>query len=213
MSFKSGCSDENVKVRSTPQPGGFADAVGATYSQFVLPEKVALKGAGYEDAGEAAVRWWMELLQPTTATVVASYAHPDWGKYAAITRNQYGKGEVTYVGFMPGDALIAKILREAADRAHVTRPGGRFEFPVIVRSGVNGRNRPVHYLLNYSPDSRTVSNPFGGGTELLAGVPVAQGGRVELGPWGVAILEEAASLRAEGRQGIDTRGAPRGNIR
>jgi hypothetical protein len=48
-----------VKVRSTSQPGGFADAVGATYSQFAILEKVAVKG---ED-----VRWWMELLEPSTA--------------------------------------------------------------------------------------------------------------------------------------------------
>jgi len=33
----------------------------------------------------------MELLTPTTATVVARYHHPVWGKYAAIVRNSYGK--------------------------------------------------------------------------------------------------------------------------
>ena len=52
----------------------------------------------------------MELLQPTTASVLANYDHPVWGTYAAVTRNRYGKGEVTYVGFMPSDALIEKIL-------------------------------------------------------------------------------------------------------
>jgi beta-galactosidase len=195
LSFKSGFSDENVKVRSTSQPGGFAEAAGVTYSQFVLPEKVALRGAGFENTGPSDVRWWMELLQPTTATVVARYDHPVWGTYAAITRNQYGKGEVTYVGFMPSEALIGKILTEAADRALVTRVGGSLQYPVVVRSGVNGRGRALHYLLNYSGDARTVPNPFGAGTELLSDRPVAQGGRVDLGPWGVAIIAETPAGR------------------
>jgi beta-galactosidase len=185
MTFKSGFSDENVKVRSTSQPGGFADAVGATYSQFVIPENVSVvKG---ED-----VRWWMELLQPTTASVIAHYDHPVWGKYAAITRNQYGKGEVTYIGFMPSDSMIGKILSDAASRAKVTGQGG-LQFPIIARSGLNGRGRPLHYLLNYSAESRTLAYPFGTGTELLLGKPVPAGSRMELEPWGVAIVADGAA--------------------
>jgi beta-galactosidase len=52
----------------------------------------------------------MELLTPTTATTLAQYHHPVWGKFAAITRNTYGKGEITYTGFMPSDALAEKIM-------------------------------------------------------------------------------------------------------
>jgi beta-galactosidase len=193
LTFKSGFSDKNLKVRSTSQPGGFADAVGATYSQFVIPEKVSLKGEGFESGKTEDVRWWMELLQPTSATVLASYDHPVWGQYASITRNSYGKGEVTYVGFMPSDAVIGKILTQAADRAHVSRPGADLQFPLIVRSGVNGRNRPLHYLLNYSAASRALVFPFDSGTDLLSGEPVAKGGRIELGPWGVAIVEESSA--------------------
>ncbi len=181
LTFKSGFSDENVKVRSTSQPGGFADAVGATYSQFVIPEKVSLMG---EDA-----RWWMELLQPTTATVIAGYEHPVWGRYAAVTRNQYGKGEVTYIGFMPSDAVIGKLLAGAVERAGVTRLD--VHYPLIVRSGVNGRGRTIHYLLNYSAASQGLAYPFTAGSDLLSGKPVAKGARIELEPWGVAIVEDA----------------------
>ena len=38
----------------------------------------------------------MELIMPTTATVLAYYNHPQRGKYAAITQNAYGKGIATY---------------------------------------------------------------------------------------------------------------------
>ncbi len=191
LTFKSGFSDENVKVRSTSQPGGFADAVGATYSQFVIPEKVSIKGDGFEAGRTTDVRWWMELLQPTTATVVATYDHPVWGKYAAITRNKYGAGEVTYVGFMPGDALLDTILMQAVDRSKVTHLGSAFHFPLIVRGGVNARHKAVHYLLNYSAGSKAVAYPFGAGIELLSGKAISENTSVELGPWGVTIVEDS----------------------
>ena len=107
--FKSGFSDENVKVRYTTQPGLIAESAGVQYNQFALPEGVSLEDDPYH-VGPAnnSARWWMELLTPTTATTVAQYHHPVWGKYAAIVRNNYGKGEVTYVGFMPTDALVRK---------------------------------------------------------------------------------------------------------
>jgi beta-galactosidase len=190
LSFKSGFSDENVKVRSTSQPGGFADAVGATYSQFVIPEKVSIKGLGSDAGRTDDVRWWMELLQPTTATVIASYNHAVWGEYASITRNRYGKGEVTYVGFMPSDDLIGTILAQAVERAKVTHLGNPYHFPLIVRSGVNGRHKAVHYLLNFSAGSSSVVYPFGVGTELLSGKSMSKGRPIELGAWGVAIVEE-----------------------
>ena len=53
------------------------------------------------------------MLKPTTAEVVARYQHPSWPADAAMTRNHWGKGEVSYVGFMPSDALAEKIMEES----------------------------------------------------------------------------------------------------
>ncbi|HEX8348483.1 MAG TPA: alpha-amylase family protein, partial [Hymenobacter sp.] len=65
--YKSGFSDENVKVRSTRQPGIITEACGVSYSQFTLPEKVTLKGDPYQvGSANNQVSTWMELLTPTT---------------------------------------------------------------------------------------------------------------------------------------------------
>ena len=40
----------------------------------------------------------MELLKPEGAEVLAEYEHYNWKGYAAITRNQYGKGMAYYLG-------------------------------------------------------------------------------------------------------------------
>lgn len=191
--FKSGFSDESVKVRSTTQPGMIAEAAGVQYNQVAIPEGVTIESDAYhvDGAGDAA-RWWMELLTPTTGTVVARYHHPVWGKYAAIVRNDYGKGEVTYVGFMPSDAMIEKILEESVKRAGLWGAQQAVHFPTIVRSGTLSDGHAVHYVLNYSVAPASVGYAFAAGKNLLTGEAVAQNGTVALPAWGVAVIEEGA---------------------
>ena len=194
--FKSGYSDENVKVRSTTQPGLIAEAAGVRYNQFTLPENVSLEGDPFHvGADNNTARWWMEFLEPTTATVVARYHHPVWGKYAAVTRNTYGKGEVTYVGFMPSDALTEKIMEDTVKRAGLWGPQQALHCPLIMRSGTLNNGHPVHYVLNYTAAPADAPYGFAAGKDLLSGTPVAQNGTVHLPAWGVAIVEEAGSSR------------------
>jgi beta-galactosidase len=189
--FKSGFSDENVKVRSTTQPGMIAEAAGVQYNQFTIPEGVTLESEAYHvGAGENAARWWMELLTPTTGTVLARYHHPVWGKYAAIVRNNYGKGEVTYVGFMPSDAMIEKILEDSVKRANLWGPQQALHFPTIMRSGMLADGHAVHYVMNYSAAPASVTYAFPSGKNLLSGEEVSQNGTITLPAWGVAVIEE-----------------------
>ena len=189
--FKSGFSDENVRVRYAQQPGGIAVAAGVTYEQFVLPKGVSLEGDPYKVGATAnEAKWWMELLTPTTAKVLAMYHHPVWGKYAAVTRNDFGKGDVEYVGFMPSEALTGKIMEEAVKHAGVWGVQQQNQFPAVVRSGMLANGHAVHYLLNFTAAPVSLPYGFAGGTELLSGKKVDGGGKVELGAWGVGIVEE-----------------------
>jgi beta-galactosidase len=192
--FKSGFSDENVKVRSTTQPGILTESAGVTYNQFTLPDNASLEGDPYgvgEQDNQA--RWWMELLTPTSATVVARYHHPSWGHYAAITRNQYGSGEVTYLGFMPSDALAEKLMIEAVSRAELASPAQEAHFPTIVRSGILRDGHLVHYFFNYSANSTVAPYGFSSGTNLLTASPIESKSTLALAPWSFAIVEENAA--------------------
>ncbi|WP_308366297.1 MULTISPECIES: beta-galactosidase [unclassified Microbulbifer] len=194
--FKSGFSNENVKVRPVIQPGLIAEAAGVQYQQFAIPDQVTLDGDPYnagEDANE--VRWWMELLTPTSAEVIARYRHKGWGDYAAITRNKWGKGEVTYLGFMPTEALIDKIMQDSVTRAGLWGAHQSLKFPTVVRSGELANGHRVHYIFNYSADEARVNYAFGDGSELLSNKAVEKGESLELGPWGVAIVEEHGSVQ------------------
>ncbi|MVN78154.1 beta-galactosidase [Hymenobacter sp. HMF4947] len=189
--FKSGFSDENVKVRATRQPGIIAEACGVTYSQFTLPVGVALKGDPYQvGTAHNQVMTWMELLTPTTAQVLASYDHPVWGKYAAITQNHYGKGLATYIGCGTSAAVTEKIVADAVQKAGLWGPDQQAYFPLITRSGVNQQQKKVHYYFNYSAAPRTLPYPYGPGQELLTSTAVAKNQPLQLAPWGVQIVVE-----------------------
>lgn len=185
--FKSGFTNEDSKVRYATQPGAIAQAAGVKYQLFTEPKGVKigpdLFGLGEKDL-EA--RWWMEFLTPTTAKVIARFEHHSWPNYAAITRNTYGKGEVTYIGFMPSDALIEGVLTDTAKRAGVAWPDAA-RFPLIVRSGTLTNGSRVRYLLNYSPEKQNIPRELANGTDLLTGRQAA----ATIDPWGVAIVESS----------------------
>lgn len=188
--FKSGFSDENTKVRYATQPGAIAEAAGVGYQLFATPDGVSLDGDPFGvGAADNKVRWWMEMLTPTTATVVARYSHPSWPAAAAMTRNVWGKGEVSYIGFMPTNAMIDKIMASEVKRAGVqsSLPGVRF--PVIVKGGMLKNGHQVHYLFNYSATLQQVSLRRSG-FELLKFRKISSGQMIQLAPWDVAIVED-----------------------
>ena len=110
----------------------------------------------------------MELIVPTTAKVLAWYDHPAWGKYAAVTRNTYGKGVATYIGFGTNAALTDKILAEAVKNAGLWGKDQDIRFPLIVKSGINQQNKAVHYYFNYSGQAQILVYPYASGKSLLS---------------------------------------------
>ncbi|MEN9909227.1 MAG: hypothetical protein RLZZ540_2376 [Bacteroidota bacterium] len=190
--FKSGFSDENVTVRNTIQPGIINEAAGVSYSQFVIPENVSLKGDPFQlgkDKNE--IKYWMELLTPTTAKVLAKYDHPQWNNYAAVTQNNYGKGTVTYIGFMPGDNLMEKILEGSLKEAGLWKEDQKLHFPLITKSGINNQGKTIRYFFNYSAQAKIFTYTQGkNGTDLLSSEKVVKNSEINLAPWGMLIIEE-----------------------
>ncbi len=91
VTFKSGFANEYVTVNHEDQPHILSQCLGVTYNQFTNPKNVYLKDLAIDigrtlDKEITKVSYWMELLKPTTAKVIAAYDHKNWGKYAAITK-------------------------------------------------------------------------------------------------------------------------------
>jgi beta-galactosidase len=150
----------DYKLIVVPSLYAASDAAGVRYHQFTNPVDVTLAGDPFKVGGaDNKARWWMEFLEPTTAQVIARFLHPSWPGYAAVTRNAYGSGEVGYVGFMPLDAVIDKIVEDQVKRAGIALQDGH----------------RVRYVLNYSAKSQRLGFGAAGGTELLSGRKVARG--------------------------------------
>ena len=189
--FKSGFSDQNVKVRSCRQPGIISEACGIYYSEFTIPQHVSLKGDPYQVGSlNNEVKTWMELITPTTAKVLAYYDHPAWGKYAAITRNNYGKGSALYIGCMMSNQVIEKILAGELKNAGLWGEAQKLYFPLITKAGINESGKTVRYIFNYSSKPVNVNYSFGNGHELLSGKVISKNSELPVEPWGLRIIEE-----------------------
>lgn len=190
-SFKSGFADEAVKVRAAQQPGIIHEACGITYSMFVSPNNVSLKGElVLEGTENSRVEAWMELITPTTAEVLAYYDHSHWGEYAAITRNKFGRGTATYIGCLPRADIVRRVLSGALQDAGLWGVNQELSFPIIVKSGLNTNGEQIRYYFNYTNEPAAFNYTHQAGTELLTGSSIASGQHLELAPWGFLIIKE-----------------------
>jgi beta-galactosidase len=189
--FKCGFSNENVKVRTVKQPGIISEACGIEYSQFTLPVNVSLKDDPFKVGKENnTVKTWMELITPTTAKVLAYYDHPVWGKYAAITQNNYGKGIATYMACMASDSINARLIENVVRTAGLWTTDQEIKFPIIIKSGINQQGKIIHYYFNYSSKPLSFTYHHKRAVELLTGNAVVNNNVLELSAWGFKIIEE-----------------------
>jgi beta-galactosidase len=130
---------------------------------------------------------WAEMILPEGARPLAFYDHPFFGRYPAITHNIFGKGSVTYEGTVLTDALqgkvVADVLRQAGILVDAALPP-----PVRLREAVARDGKPLRFYLNFSGQTQSFAHAHGAGTELLSGRGVADGERLTLGPWDLAVV-------------------------
>jgi beta-galactosidase len=191
MTFKSGFANENAAVRWTMAPGPLREALGFHYQEFSnLAQPLALKGDPFQAGAENKVQHWAEFLELDTAKALAWYDHSFFGRWPAITSNQFGAGKVVYEGTYLSDKLQKAVLQSSLQELGLTGPEQQLPDSVKTRSGTNGFKRAVHYYFNYAGSEVSFSYPRKPGTELLKGQRVAAGAKLTLAPWDVAIVEE-----------------------
>jgi beta-galactosidase len=191
MSLKSGFTNEFDTVRWVMAPGPLRQAAGFRYQEFSnLKKPLALKGDPLKVGADNQVSDWAEMLILEGAKPLAYYDHPFFGKYPAITENQFGKGTLTYEGTVLSDELQEKVLLSVLAEAQLTGPDQQLPAPVRVKHGTNRNGKTIHYLMNYSSDPQTFTYPYGAGEDLLTQRAVARSEKLTLKPWDLAIVEE-----------------------
>ena len=199
--FRSGFTDENVKVRTETQPAIISTAVGAEYELFVDPNRnagimnepedpVTISGVnGLSALKNAPSHDWMELLTPTTGKTLATYQHPYWGKYAAITENNFGHGSVFYIGTFLDEKAMTTIYRYVLKQVGLWSNRQMQHFPIINKQlFVKQEDMNLDFYFNYSNESQTVTFCSNNGQSLIDDKTVAQGDSFVLKPWDLQVF-------------------------
>ena len=191
MTFKSGVCDENATVRWTPAPGPLREACGFSYQEFTnLRQALRLKGDPFKAGGGNSVSVWAEYIKPETCRPLAFYDHPVFGAYPAVTRNEFGKGVLTYEGTYLSDALQEKVVAAALAEAGIAPDDGPLPAGVKAKHGVLVDGAVVHAYLNFSGAKKEFVYGRSAGRDLLTGKAVGPLERVALGPWDLALIRE-----------------------
>jgi len=127
---------------------------------------------------------------PEHAKALAYYDHPFFGKWPAITENQFGSGTLLYEGTYLSDALQKAILKHALEAAGLTDQNQQLPVSVHLTHGVNRMGKRIHYFFNYSGAEARPLYSYEGGTNLLDGKTLGKNGVLTIGPWDLAIIEE-----------------------
>jgi beta-galactosidase len=191
MTFKSGFANENSAVRWVRAPGPLREAAGFSYQEFSnLAQPLTLKDDPFHAGAENKVSHWAEFLMPEHARALAYYDHPFFGKWPAITENEFGAGTLLYEGTYVSNTLQTAVLRSTLEKIGLTGSDQQLPASVHVQHGVNRLGKRLHYYFNYSGAEVKLTYAYTSGTNLLDGKPVAKSGELTLAPWDLAIIEE-----------------------
>jgi beta-galactosidase len=191
MTFKSGFCDENSTVRWTTAPGPLRRACGFSYQEFSnLKESLKIKGDPF-GAGEGnRVSVWAEYIKPETCRALGLYDHPVLGAYPAVTRNDFGKGTLTYEGTFLSDPLQEKVVAGCLTAAGIPLADAALPAGLKSKHGVLADGAAVHAYFNFSPKKQDFVYSRGDGRDILTGAPVPRSGRMALKPWDCVIVRE-----------------------
>lgn len=189
--FKTAFADPVLKIYADDQPHGLTDVFGMTYDQFTNPVNVGLKDCIFRSSTEAVndtVRYWMELLTPIAAKTLATYDHPHWGSYAAVTENPYGAGTAVYLGCYFDQALLKELLTYIVTSAGITLPAE--QYPVVIKRGINDYNKQVTYYFNYADEPAAATWNGKDALLLMQEQTIRNGDVLTIEGWNFLILEE-----------------------
>ena len=191
--FKTGFTNEHVKVNCDRQPAGLSECMGVGYDRFTAPKNVGLSGETFglsKDALQA--QDFMELVEPAGAKVLASYDHYMWKEYAAVTENSWGTGHCYYIACKTSSEYIKKLTGRILKETGLWSWKQEIAFPVIIKEGVNQEGNTIRYLFNYSGKEQSVKLPKEApkaSRMLKEEGAIQKKERLTLAPWGFVVEE------------------------
>jgi beta-galactosidase len=146
--------DENNVVTNQMLPGPLAELAGIAIHDFD-PQTNQEQAVVGRDGVKRPARVWFDILTPTTAQPLLTYANGYYAGKAAMTANKFGKGRVYYVGTELGtEAWLEGAKREARGVGIPLGPDlpEGVEYATRVKDG-----KEIRFLINYTEKPQTVN--------------------------------------------------------
>jgi len=181
--FFSGMVDENEHIRLGGYPAPFKDMLGIAVEEYAPYSETQTNSIRTTDEKRFVCSFWADVIHLKNAKALGAFEEDYYAGGAAITHNQYGKGNAYYVGTNPDragmDWLYAHVCETAGVQAS-NLPAG-----VEILQRTNGISTWL-FALNYSNEKLTIPIQQGG-VDLLTGKQV--NGSLELESTGVVIVQ------------------------
>ncbi|MGD8195491.1 beta-galactosidase [Herbiconiux sp. P18] len=188
VTFFSGITDGDDRVRTGGYPGAFRDLLGVSTDEFFPLH--AGESVDLDDGSSATI--WTELVHPRGAEVISSYLDGPVAGGAAVTRNRAGAGTAWYLATNLDAGSLARVLGRALAEAGAEPPlaGAHPDLEVIERRGDTAR---FVFVFNNGDTERALEVS---GVELIDGSDVD--GRLTVAPNSVRVirLEPETALSA-----------------
>lgn len=152
--FNTGLVDEN-NIAATDPPYEMSDMFGLKVVEFdPLPpgeeNHLAIKGT-FPTTGMHSGRLWCDIIEPTEAEVIATFAQDFYAGKPAITMNAFGEGRAIYIGTMSAQPFYTDLVNWLRQLCGLT-PTLRVPDKIEVGMRTRGDYR-IYFLLNHHDQS------------------------------------------------------------
>lgn len=193
IGIRTGYADHEARARVAVAPDRLHEAAGASYDEYsniaasipVVPtHELRLPESS---AGQA----WVDGLVAHDAETLASYQHPRFKDFAAITTRRSDAGRITVVGTVPSPALARRIFEWAAPDAIADALLPDRALPLTVASGLLPDGRRAWFVTNWSWSAATATTARAT-LDAEHGAKLPARSALTLEPWAVRVLIDEA---------------------
>ena len=193
VGIRTGYEDEQARARFDRKPAVLSEPAGIWYEEFsTLESPLRVRGSETLTLPEnaEATRWVDGVLplQGSGVEVLASYEHPHFGRWPAVTSRRFDGGRVTYVGTVP-DPVLARAVMGWVARGRESGGWSPQAETQTVRGATNGSGQRVWFVHNWAWEPSRFTLPAAA-VDVLSGESLAAGDELALGRWDVRLLRQ-----------------------
>jgi beta-galactosidase len=198
-------ADAQARARVAVAPPVLSAAAGVRYEEFSnLETPLRVTGTPRLPLSASAAGWgWADGLIPDGAEALATYEHPELGRFPAVTSAAAGAGRITYVGTVPNPVLARDLARSVVPHPVAEEWLTEVTASVRISSGTIPDGRRVWFLFNWSSEAGTAIPPVSL-RDAVSGQVEAAGLPLTLGAWDCRVL-----LQSDHRSLIADEAVPR----